>query len=232
VASHAELTLWGHVVKRPDADLDLGQAALLVAEADREIDVAHWLGVLDELGARAASVVGAAPRSDGENQAALRRLLQLLYGELGFRGNSQEYYDPRNSWLDQVLERRTGIPITLAVVLLEVARRGGVSLRGVSFPSHFLVRAPGPLFVDPFEGKVVGAPELRALHLRATGEDRDPDPRLLEPCDKQQLLIRMLNNLRAIWEQRGERERLQGVQARIDILKGALVLPRGSSLKS
>jgi regulator of sirC expression with transglutaminase-like and TPR domain len=221
VPSRAELTLFSHVVKRPDAELDLGQAALLVAEADRGIDVAHWVGVLDELGAKVTP-----PRNDAENQAALRRLLDYLYVELGFHGNTEDYYDPRNSWLDQVLERRTGIPISLAVVLLEVARRSGISLRGVSFPGHFLVRAPGPVFVDPFTGKIAGARELRALHLRATGEDRDPDPRLLEPCDKQQILVRMLNNLRGVWERRGDAERLRDVEARIEILKGAPILPR------
>jgi regulator of sirC expression with transglutaminase-like and TPR domain len=226
VQSRAELTLWAHVVKRPDAELDLGQAALLIAEADRAVDVAHWVGVLDELGAQAARVVGARPRSDAENQIALQRLLDFLYRELRFSGNSKDYYDPRNSWLDQVLERRTGIPITLAVVLLEVARRAEVNVRGVSFPGHFLVRAPGPVFVDPFDGKLAGKAELQALHLRATGEDREPDPRLLEPCDKQQILMRMLHNLRGIWERRGEPDRVHAVDARLEILKGGAVLPR------
>jgi regulator of sirC expression with transglutaminase-like and TPR domain len=224
MVSRAELTLWGHLVKRPDAELDLGQAALLI-EA-RDIDVAHWVGVLDELAARLTP-----PRNEGENERALQKMLDLIYGELGFRGNSGDYYDPRNSWLDQVLERRTGIPITLAVVLLEVARRAGISLRGVSFPGHFLVRAPGPLFVDPFEGKFAGPAQLRALHARVSGEDRDPDPRLLEPCDKQAILVRMLNNLRGIWQRRGDGERARAIEARLEVLKGGSVLPK-SSFKS
>jgi regulator of sirC expression with transglutaminase-like and TPR domain len=210
-------------VRRPDAELDLGQAALLVE--DRDIDVAHSVGVLDDLGARLTP-----PRNEAENEGALKRLLSLLYDELGFHGNTGDYYDPRNSWLDQVLERRMGIPITLAVVLLEVARRAGITLRGVSFPGHFLVRAPGPLFVDPFSGQFAGPAELRALHQRATGEDRDPDPRLLEPCDKQQILVRMLNNLRNIWQRRGDGERIRAIEARLDVLKGGPTI--SGSLKS
>jgi regulator of sirC expression with transglutaminase-like and TPR domain len=232
VQSRADLTLWAHLVQRPDAELDLGQAALLIAEADQGgVDVSHWGEVLDQLGADAARRVGDPPRSDGENQAALKRLVEFLYGELAFRGNAEDYYDPRNSYLDQVLERRMGIPITLAVVLLEVARRCEVNVRGVSFPGHFLVRAPGPLVVDPFDGKLLGASELRVLFARATGEDREPDPRLLEPCDKQQILLRMLNNLQGIWEKSGDADRVAAVEARLEILKGGGV-PRGSSFKS
>jgi regulator of sirC expression with transglutaminase-like and TPR domain len=230
-----DLTLFAHLVKRPDAELDLGQAALLISEADGPgVDVSRWVAELDQLGADAAKHIGDSPRSDGENEAALAKLIEFLYVEHRFRGNSEDYYDPRNSYLDQVLERRLGIPITLAVVILEVARRAAVNARGVSFPGHFLVRAPGSrgtVFVDPFDGRSVGRKELRALHLRATGEDRDPDPRVLEPSDKQQILMRMLNNLRGIWERRGDAERLRGIEERIHILKGGGVA-RAPSFKS
>jgi regulator of sirC expression with transglutaminase-like and TPR domain len=219
-----DLTLFAHVVKRPDADLDLGQAALLIADATSGgVDVAHYVGVLDELAARAGI---AAPRNDGENETAMRRLLDFLYGVERFRGNQEDYYDPRNSCLDQVLDRRLGIPITLAIVVLEVARRCEITARGVSFPGHFLVRAPGAkstLFVDPFDGKILSGAEMRALHGKTTGEARDPDPRVLEPADKQQILIRMLNNLRAIWEERSDEERLRAVEERLEILKGGSV---------
>jgi regulator of sirC expression with transglutaminase-like and TPR domain len=219
-----DLTLFAHVVKRPDAELDLGQAALLIADAvSGGVDVARYVGVLDELAARAAI---AAPRNDAENEVAVRGLLEHLYARERFSGNQEDYYDPRNSCLDQVLDRRLGIPISLAVVLLEVARRCEVSARGVSFPGHFLVRAPGAkgtLFVDPFDGKILSTSELRALHSRTTGENREPDPRVLEPSDKAQILQRMLNNLRGIWEQRGDQERLRAVEERLEILKGGSV---------
>jgi regulator of sirC expression with transglutaminase-like and TPR domain len=218
-----DLTLFAHVVKRPDADLDLGQASLLIADATSGgVDVAHYVGVLDELAVRAAI---APPRSDGENETAMRRLLDFLYGIERFRGNQEDYYDPRNSCLDQVLERRLGIPITLAVVLLEVARRCEITARGVSFPGHFLVRAPGAkatIFIDPFDGKILSAADMRALHTKTTGESRDPDPRVLEPADKQQILVRMLNNLRAIWEEAGDEDRLTAVEERLTILKGGV----------
>jgi regulator of sirC expression with transglutaminase-like and TPR domain len=222
VRIRADLTLFAHVVKRPDAELDLGQAALLIAEGDGPgVDIVEAVAKLDALGEAARASIGAAPRDDGENERALRRLLDFLYGTEKFRGNADDYYDPRNSYVDQVLERRVGIPISLAVVLLEVARRAGVTARGVSFPGHFLVRAPGarsPLFVDPFDGQLLPPAALRQLHARTTGEDRDPDPRLLEPVEKQQILVRMLNNLRGIWTQRMEAERLRGVLERLEIL--------------
>ena len=201
-----------------------------MAEADgAEVDVAHWMDVLEQLGAEARAKVGAAPRNPAENEAALQRVLAFLYRELKFRGNSDDYYDPLNSYLDQVLERRLGIPITLAIVLVEVAARAGVNARGVSFPGHFLVRAPGArgtLLIDPFDGSVVGQAELRVLHARATGEHQDPDPRLLEPAQKREVLLRMLNNLRGIWSQRGDRERLRGVLERVEILAPSAELRR------
>jgi regulator of sirC expression with transglutaminase-like and TPR domain len=220
--ARADLTLFAHVVKRPEADLDLAQASLLIAEAEYPgLDVAHYIDLLDQLGAEARRRIGESPRSDAESETALRCLLRLLYEERGFRGNSEDYYDPRNSFLNDVLERRVGIPITLAVVVLEVAARAGITARGVSFPGHFLVRATGargPLFVDPFDGGLAGPAELRALHARATGQEKEPDPRLLEPAPKAQVVLRMLNNLRSIYASRGDRDRLRAILERVEVL--------------
>lgn len=220
--ARADLTLFGHVVRRPEPEIDLGQAALLIAEAEYPgLDISNSISVLDRLGDEAQERVGAEPRNDLESEVALPGVLRLLYEEERFRGNADDYYDPRNSFLNDVLERRVGIPISLAVVLLEVSRRAGLQTRGVSFPGHFLVRAPGargPLFVDPLDGRLLGAAELRALHRRATGEERDPDPRLLEPAPKVQILLRMLNNLRGIYSTRGDRERLRSVLERVEVL--------------
>src|SRR5881394_2873843 len=131
--ARADLTLFAHVVKRPEAELDLAQASLLVAETEYpDLDVARSIEVLDQLGTEARRRIGA------ESELALKRLLWLLYEELGFRGNSEDYYDPRNSFLNDVLERRIGIPISLAVVLIETGARLGVALEGVGFPGHFL----------------------------------------------------------------------------------------------
>jgi regulator of sirC expression with transglutaminase-like and TPR domain len=203
-ARRADLLAFAHVVGRPEAEIDLGRAALLIAEAFASgLDVARWVSLLDDLGDQLRRRLG----SDGDRrgEAGARALCSLLFDELGFVGNEADYYDPRNSFLDQVLERRTGIPITLAVVMIEVARRGGVPAAGIGFPGHFLVRVEGdgaPAIVDPFRGRILGPDEQRALHARVTGSSSDPDPRLFAPATKHQILVRMLNNLRSIYRSR------------------------------
>jgi regulator of sirC expression with transglutaminase-like and TPR domain len=214
----AELTLFAHVATRPEAELDLADAALLIAEAEYPgLDIPLYRDRLRALGEEARRrLAGAAPPSSAVDVSRA-----LVYRELGFRGNADDYYDPRNSFLNDVLDRRVGIPITLALVLVETLRGAGASAHGVSFPGHFLVRADaprGPVWIDPFEGKLLDPGDLRALHARATGHDRDPDPRLLEPATKSQVLVRMLSNLRAIYAQRGDRERLRATLERLDVL--------------
>ena len=155
MSERLSLTLFAHVASRPDAELDLVQAALLVGEIEgATLDLAPSMQAVEELG-RAARVAAAGATSE---EARLERILRSVYEGAGFRGNEQDYYDPRNSLLPDVLERKLGIPITLALVYCEVGRRVGVRARGVSFPGHFLVRvdAPdrddAPVAVDPFFG--------------------------------------------------------------------------------
>jgi regulator of sirC expression with transglutaminase-like and TPR domain len=217
MSTRAELALFAHVACRPEAELDLAQAALLIGESERPgLDVAHYLERLAAFGAEARE------RLSGRAVDDLHAILELLYGEHGFAGNDADFHDPRNSYLDQVLDRKLGIPITLAVVLVETCRHAGVEARGVSFPGHFLVRLPsprGPLFVDPFAGRLLARADLRALTARHVGgAARDPDPRLLEPASKLQTLVRILNNLRGIWAARGDRERLRDVLERMELL--------------
>lgn len=211
------LTLFAHVAARPDAEIDLGEAALLIAEIEYPgVDVARYIGVLDELG-RAASRIIAQP----SDRPGMERVLRFLYDEGRFRGNPDDYYDPKNSYLNDVLDRRTGIPITLALVITEVCRRAGVDAQGVSFPGHFLVRSPAPngLYVaDPFEGKLMTQADLRALLARTTGTARDPDARMLEPATPRQTLVRMLGNLRGIYTTRGDRDKEREVLERLFIL--------------
>jgi regulator of sirC expression with transglutaminase-like and TPR domain len=224
------LTLFAHVTARPEDELDLAEASLLIAEAAHPgLDVHRYLAMLDRLGQDARRALerplGRAEMTPGSGP--IEQVLQLVYGQAGFRGNAGDYYDPRNSYLNHVLDRRLGIPITLAVVMLEVCWRAGLEAQGVSFPGHFLIRSPldatpGPpgrvLLVDPFEGRLLGRDELRALNARVTGTAQDPDPRLLAPASKRQILVRMLNNLRIIFAKRQDQDQLRTVIERMQVL--------------
>lgn len=133
-----------------------------------------------------------------------------LFNELGYAGNHDEYYDPRNSYMNEVLTRRLGNPISLAVVQLEVARRLGVPLDGVSFPGHFLVRLPvddGVLVMDPFNrGRPLNADELRQRARPHFGEDVPDDAllQILSPAPPRAILVRMLRNLHALYTEGGD----------------------------
>lgn len=137
-----------------------------------------------------------------------------LFEELGYSGNHAEYYDPRNSYLNQVFERRLGNPISLAMVQMEVARRLGVPLDGVSFPGHFLVRLPvddGLLVMDPFNGgRPLGVDELRERAKPHLGGDIPDDNALLhilDPASHRAILVRILRNLHGVYAESGEWDR-------------------------
>jgi regulator of sirC expression with transglutaminase-like and TPR domain len=173
----------------------LAEAALvLAAEFQPASDPNVPLAALDRLGEDAARSV---PRA-GDAAVRVAGLIAFLSGEAGFRGNQQQYDDPRNSFLDVVLERRTGIPITLAIVYSEVAARIGLELQGVSFPGHFLLRTPGepPLVVDAFHGALLEIEDCEALLKRALGETARLTPEWLAPTGTRQVVVRMLGNLK------------------------------------
>jgi regulator of sirC expression with transglutaminase-like and TPR domain len=173
--------------RAPEEDGRLAEAALCIAaEADGDLDVDATLGELAELGRRCP------PELEG-----LRR---LLFDELGFRGNRARYDDARNSFLNAVLDRRLGIPISLAVLAIEVGRHAGVELRGVNLPGHFIARTPGEpaTFLDAFSGRLLDVGGVRSLYSAIAG-GVDLDPSWLRPADNPTILRRMLNNLRAIF---------------------------------
>ena len=221
-STSADLALFAHVVLKPEADLDLVQGALLVAEAEYpNLDIPHYVSKLDEL-AR-----GARERLRRTKDAApIDIVVRYLYEEIGFCGNEGDYYDPRNSFLNEVLDRRTGIPITLALVLTEVCRRAGVEAAGISFPGHFLVRVVDTdgdaMILDPFDGRLMDERGLLQLYARATGREELPEPGLLEPASKSQVLLRLLNNLRSIYAERGDGRRHASVVERMLILDPGL----------
>ena len=197
----------------------LAEGALwIAAEAHPDLDVQHWLGRLDALGYRAAERI--APGMDVD-RAALA-VGRLLFEEEGFRGNTEDYYDPRNSFLDDVLDRRLGIPISLSVVYVAVAARAGLEAGGVGLPGHFVVRAERHgrrRLLDPFHGGALldeaGCQTLIAQVRPGSGR---LDPRWLEPVTTRQIFVRMLVNLKAIYSALGDWARGLAAAERIVLL--------------
>jgi regulator of sirC expression with transglutaminase-like and TPR domain len=180
------------IVGAPEGGVPLDEAALLMAAHARPgLDVAEQLGRLDALAGRLTDPSAAA-------------VAALLFDEVGLRGNADDYSDPRNSYLDQVLDRRLGIPISLAVVMMEVGRRAGVTIEGIGMPGHFLVRSAGVLR-DPFRGgRPLGVGECEALFHGLFGSDAPFSADLLGASGHHAILARMLANLRHSYAERGD----------------------------
>jgi regulator of sirC expression with transglutaminase-like and TPR domain len=186
----------------------LASAALAIAGVEYpNLDAAASLAVLDELGAGAAARIDPARGSLPE---VVRALNEFFYDECGFTGNRQRYDDPRNSFLNEVLERRTGLPITLAIVYIEVARRAGVRVEGVSFPGHFLMRVPvegagdrpagDDLILDPFHGgALLSEFDCRQILREHVGDEAAFSPDLLAPATRLAVIARMLVNLKRLY---------------------------------
>jgi regulator of sirC expression with transglutaminase-like and TPR domain len=184
----------------PDREVNLGEAALLIAaEEYPELSVRDYLVRLDEMGCALRQRLDDEPRPE----RAVMALNRYLFREQGFKGNIEEYYDPRNSYLNEVLDRRTGIPITLSTVYMEVARRAGLDVEGVGLPGHFVVRVQTPghsLLVDPFHaGTLLTEKDCQERLDRIFGGKVKVEPRMLEPCRHREMLERMLRNLKAVY---------------------------------
>jgi regulator of sirC expression with transglutaminase-like and TPR domain len=190
----------------PDEVIDVATGAALVArDAYAMLDVNRVMARFEEMAAPLVSLGLGAFSAEDQADAVSR----AVFEQLGFRGNDQDYYDPRNSLLPDVLDRKLGIPITLALVYCEVAKRAGVRARGVSFPGHFLVRVDpagvdSPIFVDPF----FGGRRLDRRALQRLLERSAPDQKLadehLAPAAPRTTLVRMLINLKWIYATRGD----------------------------
>jgi regulator of sirC expression with transglutaminase-like and TPR domain len=183
----------------------LAPAALAIAGVEYPaLDVGPYLLRLERMGEAAA---GRLKRHDGAPASVrIAALNAYLYEELGFSGNREHYDDPRNSFLNEVLDRRLGIPISLAAVYLEIGRRAGLRLEGVNFPGHFLVRAPaGPgdledVIVDPFHaGALLSEVDCRHLLRQHVGDDAAFDHGLLATATRQHIVVRMLVNLKRLY---------------------------------
>ena len=184
---------------RTDADApSLTEAALQLAAEFR--DGVSFEEAERRLGALADAVDARLDRS-APGEAQLRTLIETLHNEQGLRGNEDAYQDVRNSDLDLVLERRLGIPITLALVYIDVGTRVGIPMEGISFPQHFLVRsrAPAELLIDPFHGRVLDDAECRARLEQAMGKGARFDRQALRAATKREILVRMLTNLKHVF---------------------------------
>jgi regulator of sirC expression with transglutaminase-like and TPR domain len=204
------------LIERDPVPLD--EAVLAIAEEEYpDLEVEEVLARLDALGARVRA------RAPGDRAASLLSALRyVLVEEEGLRGNEREYNDPRNSFLNEVLERKLGIPISLSVVWMEVARRVGLRLEGVGFPGHFLVKYVSPggmeVFVDAFHGGELLSPDECVARYRARSGGRDLDRRHLEAVAPRQILARTLHNLRRIYLERRDDVRAWWVLDRILML--------------
>lgn len=198
--TEAIIRQFARALEHPEPELDLGRAALLMARVEYpELDVNHYLGRLDALAASVAREV--ALETDPRRRVAL--LSRFLFVTEGFRGNAEQYYDPRNSFLNDVLDRKLGIPITLSTVYIEVARRLRLPVVGVGFPGHFLAKyvlPEGEILIDPFHGGGVLSEADCRRRLREMTDGSIPfRPEHLRAATKRQILVRMLINLKQIY---------------------------------
>jgi regulator of sirC expression with transglutaminase-like and TPR domain len=189
---------------------DLAAPAFLVARIEYpQLDPEPYLDALDQLGDAALGEVGKDPGHDAPLAARIDAINRYLFGELGFSGNRDQYDDPRNSCLNEVMDRRKGIPITMAIIYIEVARRAGLRTEGINFPGHFLVKVlqdlrtdnPGDgIIVDPFHGgAILNEADCRHLLQRHVGDQAAFEPSLLARATRRQILVRMLLNLKRLY---------------------------------
>ena len=188
------------MVSSEDEQVNLAEAALLIAaEEYPRLDVEVYLDKLDLFGDIARDQ--AAQARDAMD--FISALNATLFESLGFRGNRESYYDPRNSFLNEVIDRRTGIPITLTLIYIEVARRIGFAVKGVGLPFHFIAKheaESGDVFIDPFnEGRVLGVAACAELVTKMSDGKVDLKPEHIESVGNKQILTRLLSNLLAIY---------------------------------
>ncbi|MBI4408533.1 MAG: tetratricopeptide repeat protein [Gemmatimonadetes bacterium] len=188
------------LVAAPETELDLAAAALLLAaEEYPNLPPGPYLRRLDLLAERVHDRLG----EETAPLIVLHELNRVLYQEEGFRANVENYYDARNSFLNDVLDRRLGIPISLGLVYLEVGWRLGLPVRGVNFPGHFLVRYDGEamtILVDPFDGgRLRFEDQAQELLQRVYGGMVRLQPDFLQPAGKKDILVRLLTNLKRIY---------------------------------
>lgn len=222
---NARLERFAEFVSREQ--FNLAEASLMLAQdIYPDIDVPTYLGQLDSI----AAAIRKRLADDAFAEQKVIALNYYLFNEMRFSGNVEDYYDPRNSYLNEVIERRTGVPITLAILYLEIGRRLGLNLKGVSFPGHFLVKLAvkrGQLVLDPFiGGEAQSEADLRqrlAQVLPPAEVGHAQLDRYLEPATPRQIVARLLRNLKNIYLHGGKLESALAVMQRM-----LLVMPESA----
>ncbi|NMM78609.1 transglutaminase [Rhodococcus sp. SRB_17] len=206
-----------------DEQFPLFEAAASIAQDEYPaLDVQQLLGDLDQLQARLQRRLAA----DAPALQRLRTLNQFFFGDLGFGGNVNNYYDPENSYLNAVLRTRRGIPISLGVLWMELAQGMGLHVRGVAFPGHFMVKAllpKGQVLIDPFTGQSLSREELSERlepYQRSAGMSGDEVPMglYLQAATPRDIIARMLRNLKEVHRSQQDWQRLVAVQDRLVVL--------------
>jgi len=218
ISLDAALEAFAQEVNRPTDAIDLARAALVMGQFEYpDLDVAAYLNRLDHLAELAAS------QTIASSDLSALMLAQFLFDTLGFAGDSANYTDPRNSFLNEVLERRLGIPISLSVLFLEVAQRAGVRAEGVGLPGHFIVRvvldSEQVIYLDPFHGGAILSEADCRERVRVLTDGKLPfNEAFLNPVNARYILTRMLNNLKNFYAAAGDFYRASKVVERLLVM--------------
>ena len=217
--SEARRRFAAYIARSPE-DFRLAEGALLIAlEAYPDLDVGAYLRRLDGM----AETISVRLGLELEPRRIVSHINACLFKEQGFRGNRRDYYDTRNSFLNEVLDRKVGIPISLSIVYLDIGRRIGLPVNGVGLPGHFVVQygaQPEPFYVDPFHtGKPLSAQDCADRVAQIYGQDLPWQASYLDTVNDLHILARVLNNLKVIYVRKGAHELALGAVDRLILLK-------------
>jgi regulator of sirC expression with transglutaminase-like and TPR domain len=212
--------LFAQQARREDSEIELDLAALYLAgEEYPNLDLAHYLNLLDRI---ATEVDEAAAKVEGET-SLVDSLNRYFFDLQGYSGNAADYYNPDNSYLNRVLDTRQGIPITLAVIYLEICRRLGIAAHGVGLPGHFIIALEDlDLFLDPFNGgQLLSAADCRRLVQDLFGTHFPWREEFLAAYTKHEILFRMLTNLKAIYARNRDYRRGASALGKMSLINSA-----------
>ncbi len=211
--------VFAQIAALDESVFSLDRAALAIGlEEYPDMNMEEYLRRLDRLASSVQVILG----QDRSAIGVIRSLNEVLFVQAGFQGNTEDYYDPKNSYLNEVLDSKNGIPISLSIIYMEVARRIGFPIQGVGFPGHFLITLSDEgqdIFVDPFNrGRILSIRDCQELLDRVYGGSVTVQPSLLQPMEKKSIISRMLFNLKGIYYQKEEYQKALGVIERILML--------------